>query len=541
MKRPALGPSFGLGFARRLLLLAALGPTVLIACKRAPAPLPPAAAPAAKAPADARLTAVRGAVEIERAGKITVATAQAALFAGDLLRTGAASDARLAFANGQTVHLRERALLRLGRDAGSSLELAIIVGEADVEGAGGLQIATPHGPVRLAPGGRLRVKALSDRTHYEVMVGRASMAEGDAGALTLTPGDGLSIAIGGSVLERYHVQLGATEVEQVESGEADKAGAAATDEAEPNPEPAPEPLDPAEAVPAAVARGRAAGHPGDGIDVTLSAGETATVHSEIRAPAVVRFRLPEACTAASLRGLPRGATRALPPAEPGFLLARLPPGYLAYQLLCAGKRRARGTITLRGDTGLATLPRRPPRNRLDADGRRYTVLFQNRLPTLALSWPKPPAGPGYVLHILTRGHARTLPSSTPSLELPSGTLPEGEHTLWWSNAAGRRSPTTTLAIRFDNAATTAEIQSPRPRRAGLPPAAGAPPPSTLDVAGTTLPGSRVTVDDTSLPIDAQGRFRAAVALPAADLRALAIRIEHRRSGIHYYLRHLAGR
>jgi hypothetical protein len=384
------------------------------------------------------------------------------------------------------------------------------------------------------------------------MVGRADISEGDAGAVTLAPGDGLAIAIGGSVLERYHVQLGPTELEALEPVEAvaPTEPTAEPPAAEPTAEPpssaptlAADLGSPESATAAAAATRAPAGHPPAGIDVTLAAGETAIVHNEIRAPATVRFRLPAGCAAssASLRGLPSNARKGLradPDADPAALLARLPPGYYAYRLLCDGKPRARGSLTIRGDTGLATLPRRPPRNRLDADGRRYTVLFQNLLPSFSLSWPHAPRATAYVLHIESGGHARTLDARRPALELRSGQVPEGEHTFWWSTAADRRSARTTLIVRFDNAAVAAEIQSPRPRKTGI---AAAGPGPTIDVAGTTLPGSRVTVDERNLPIDGQGRFRAEVALPPADLRALAIRIEHRRSGVHYYLRRIAGR
>jgi hypothetical protein len=534
MSARRISPRFG---AAPLVLAALLGlaaPVALSGCKRAPV-----AAPAIRS--DARLTAWRGAVEIDRAGTIIPASKDAPLLAGDLVRTGAGAEARLGFDNGQTVRLGERALLRLGRDPASSLELTVIVGQADVEGAPKtapgdhprpLQIVTPSGPVRLAPGGRLRVKALSDRTHYELMVGQASLTGADAALVTLVPGDGLSIAIGGSVLERYHIQLGASEVETIEASDPDKSTAAADEDSPAEPAGAGSPGNEAAVAPTS-----------NGIDVTISAGETATVHSEGRAAALVRFRLPVDCPASTaiLRGLPRDPRKTLTTADAGFVSARLPPGYFAYRLICAGRQRARGTLTIRSDTGLATLPRRPPRNRLDADGRRYTVLFQNLLPTFELSWPHAPTATTYVLHVQTRGRAHTWPSSAPALELRPGAVAEGEHTWWWSTADGRRSATTTLTLKFDNAALAAEIQSPRPQQAGLPDPISGSVPAALEVAGTTLPGSRVTVDDVGLPLDAQGRFRAEIPLPAADRRALAIRIEHRRTGVHYYLRRLAGR
>jgi hypothetical protein len=516
-----------------LCLLAAGAAPLLGGCKRAAQPAPPAKTEIATA--EARLRSWTGTVEIERAGAITPATAEAPLHAGDLVRTAAESDAHLAFASGQTVHLGPRTLLRLGRDASSSLELTVIVGQADVEGAAsgtGLQIASPGGPLRLTPGSKLRIKAQPDRTRYEVLVGRASLTGGDGGEVALRSGEGLAIAIGGSVLERYHVQLGPSEVERAEGdpAPATETATAAPDAGPPSQNRGGQASD----------RSATASTPG-AVDLTLPVGETATVHTEGHTTTTIRMRLPADCAApAVLRGLPKAASVASAPDDPASLHVRLPAGQFAYRLLCAGAPSGHGSLTLRTDSAVAPLPRKPPHNRLDADGRRYTVLFQNLLPAFELTWPRPPAAPRYVLNLETAGKTRTLPAPTATLELRSGTLSEGEHTWWWTTPDGRRSPTTTLAIKFDNATIAAEIQTPRPRASAASPGDELPP-GSLDVAGTTLPGSRVTVDDQILPVDAQGRFRAAVPAPADGRRALSIRIEHRRTGIQYYLRRISAR
>jgi hypothetical protein len=110
-------------------------------------------------------------------------------------------------------------------------------------------------------------------------------------------------------------------------------------------------------------------------------------------------------------------------------------------------------------------------------------------------------------------------------------LTEGEHSFWFTTADGEPSPTTQVAIRFDNGATAAQILAPTDNNSD----AG----DTVEVTGVALIGSTVAVGSTPLPTDEQGRFHGRV--PAPDARALAIRLQHPASGIHYYIRHLRAR
>src|SRR5690606_36032032 len=61
--------------------------------------------------------------------------------------------------------------------------------------------------------------------------------------------------------------------------------------------------------------------------------------------------------------------------------------------------RARGTIRVMRDDGTRPLPTRPPENVVDADGRRYTVLYQNRLPEITFRWPRTAGSGPFVLHL----------------------------------------------------------------------------------------------------------------------------------------------
>jgi hypothetical protein len=169
---------------------------------------------------------------------------------------------------------------------------------------------------------------------------------------------------------------------------------------------------------------------------------------------------------------------------------------------------------------------------IDADGRHYTVLFQTRLPLLTLAWPAAPAGEGHLeLHVASSDGERVIPAATPRRPLPSGTLREGTYTLWYRTADGKQSPKTAVSVRFDNAAPTAQFF--RAARGGEKAAARA-----IAVDGVTVDGARVSVGGQPIAVDAHGRFRTE-ATPLAGDDAVAVRLEHPRTGIHYYVRRRA--
>ena len=167
---------------------------------------------------------------------------------------------------------------------------------------------------------------------------------------------------------------------------------------------------------------------------------------------------------------------------------------------------------------------------LDADGRRYTVLFQSRLPALTMGWAAAPAGAGAMsLHVESPAGKQTFPSPTASRQLASGALAEGSYVWWYQTADGRTSPKTTVTIRFDNAAPTAQFF---PKRSGAEPAA----PGLVAVDGVTIDGAKVSAGGRSLTVDERGRFQGTVA-PLSGDDAVIVRLEHPRTGIHYYVRH----
>ena len=51
---------------------------------------------------------------------------------------------------------------------------------------------------------------------------------------------------------------------------------------------------------------------------------------------------------------------------------------------------ARGTVRVERDAGTSQLPARAPTSLVDADGRGYTVYYQNQLPEVRVRWPNAP-------------------------------------------------------------------------------------------------------------------------------------------------------
>jgi hypothetical protein len=251
-----------------------------------------------------------------------------------------------------------------------------------------------------------------------------------------------------------------------------------------------------------------------------------------RPPTALGFTVEGRCPGAAVLRIGPGGPKAQETAGERRVAAVLSRGTHRYTLSCPepngelGPRFAEGTVTVLADAGSRQLPRSAPVSQLDADGRRYTVLYQTLLPKISVRWPNAPAAPSYSLSVRSGSAARTYSSKTPSHTLAAGALAEGDHTLVFE-ANGTRSKATSLSIRFDNAAPTASIAS--PANGGF--SAG----SSVLVSGAALPGFNVSVGGKELAQDRQSRFSEEVVAPAGQ-RALVIRFSQPGRGVHYYLR-----
>ncbi len=437
---------------------------------------------------------------------------------GDLVRTGQRSSARVRVEGAGVIRMGDNTRLRFRQGMlPRSSEVGVEVGMAELESDAEMLVYTGAGRSRIAAGSRVQVRADAQGTRFDVLVGRAILV-GKDGEEIVEAGQVVRIRVGSAVVERLDVTIGQATVEV----SAAQAQAAAPDAGRPAtpPEAAPQ-----VGKPSAEGSKASEGAERQRADVTIAAGESATLHAG-GSTLNVRVRFDHLCPGngtidVGRRGRIDGS---------GSAVLTLRTGKLAYRLRCAGDQKVRSAVlTLKPDSGNVPLPKRASANTLEADGRRYTVLYQTRAPALVLTWPTAPAGTTELdLHLLGAGGDRTMHTATARQTLPSGALSEGIYTWWYTTRDGKSSPRTGLQLRFDNTAPTAQFF-----RTG-----GEATPGTIAIDGVTVPGHQVSSGGIPLPVDEHGRFRGMLA-PLAGDDAVAVRVESAPTGVHYYVRRTA--
>ena len=155
--------------------------------------------------------------------------------------------------------------------------------------------------------------------------------------------------------------------------------------------------------------------------------------------------------------------------------------------------------------------------------------YQNLLPTVSFVWPDAPRGDLFTLIVRKSGHEASYQVTEPQYVLRGEALSEGEYTFWFLDGRGGTSKTGTLRLSFDNTARSAYLSSPAE--------GSAPQGDRVLIAGTALARSDVSVDGRAIVTDGAGRFRFEARVEPGQ-RAVAVRIAHPASGVHYYLRRL---
>lgn len=269
--------------------------------------------------------------------------------------------------------------------------------------------------------------------------------------------------------------------------------------------------------------------------LSLPAGASATVHDP-SPPAAIRLGL-GTCEGEALVEVGPARRPTFRAFGKGSLNIPLRVGSNPYTVRCVvdgkpQKSAASGRFTLRRDAGRGRLPTKPSRSLVDTDGRKYTLLYQNHLPIVIVKWPRAPVAQGYTLNHQVNGVTKKYPVGRPSFTLESGQVDEGVHKLWYeAKGPANISATTTLTIRYDNAASGVNLREPAPKA----PITG----ESVRVSGVVLKDWKVSVMGKPVPLDGQYRFAADVPVPK-DLNAIWIKLTHPRSGVHYYLRKAGG-
>ena len=440
---------------------------------------------------------------------------------GDGLRTGPRATARLTLSRGGKLLVKSDTTLRFLRslpEEPNAQSIEVSTGELTVEtGEIDLGVRTPRGVVKLAAQSVVKVRAQPDKVRFDVEVGRAEYASPTA-SQRARAGGGFELDVLPVAVERPATPQ--------PSAAGDATGA-----------PVPSPLLPAPEETGPLLKELQFQDAPAQVSVALAAGESATIHDP-SPPTDLRLTSARCPGQAALElDLGNGRFDALRVRGSGELRARVPAGNYRYRVRCIRAGRLDGTAVSSGrlsvirDAAVRPLPRKPVSITADADGRNYTVSFQNRLPTITLRWPEAPKASIYTLRVLPeREPPFEVRAKQPSITLAAGRLGEGQHRFEFS-CEGARSEQGSIGVTFDYRARTAYLTSPVDGQARTSA-------SSARFAGGTLIGSTVSIQGSAVKLDAQGRFAAEVPLPSEGA-GLALRVMHPSTGIHYYVRHLA--
>ena len=397
------------------------------------------------------------------------------LVPGAKLRLGAGTTAKLV-ANGVTVAMAGGSRAAIGEDLDVGLELGVATTSVDVAGNGKVGV----------PGGRVAIEGSEDGP------GKARLDVNRRGETKIAVLDGTAKLFGTGGAE-LAMKTG-------ESASLEKAGA----------------IHQTAKIP-------------DYYDLKVMIGETPTftVHDP-KGRTALQFAFNGKC--------PSGGTIEMDN-DPRFRTARISagkvaanilaePGAYSYRLVCAGGGAvASGRLVVRRDAGTRRLPKDPPVNPIDADGRTYRISYQSLIPNVKIKIAG--AAKRFKLHLATGGSEETFESTKPAFTIDGKKLKEATYTYWVDRDGVRQDKASTLIINFDQTAPQVYIELPQN---------GKPFGADVLVKGAVLPGWTAKVDVVEIPIDKRTRRFNATVQPPRGAQALAIRLSHPQRGVRFYLR-----
>lgn len=269
----------------------------------------------------------------------------------------------------------------------------------------------------------------------------------------------------------------------------------------------------------------------DYANLGVRAGESFVVHAP-EVPVAIAFDASHKCKGEVALEVATGpGTKRQRGQGTGSANLLFPAGTRGYTARCVdakglGPIVARGSVQVMQDAGTRKLPPRAPTSEVEADGRTYSVYYQNQLPDIRIRWPNPPKAAQFTLEI----DGKAQPLEQPEHVFRSGALRDGTHRLAFVSGE-RRSRTTTVEVSFDNTAPTASLSAPNDRSFS--------PGSSVMIEGVVLPSWKVSVEGGTITMEGAERFVGQVATSAAK-PDVAVRLTHPRLGTHYYLRRAAG-
>jgi hypothetical protein len=377
-----------------------------------------------------------------RQGEWESATVGAEFRMGDAVRSQEESGANLALGTRARLTLGERSLVRfLARSRSDQTGIDVEVGEAVLETASQtFRIDSVVGAVVLEPNTRLFLSKSKRGVRLEVKLGKVHFESRRLPTPSAVKGQGLEVSVGGVLLEQYQVDA-AHPVPSARPGlDSDPSGTV------PDPSAAPDRDRADQNGPSLIfAHVR-----GPGASRRLERGEVVPLpegRNSIEANTVLKV---DASTRVRVE---RGNEWA--ELGSGEYVVGRPGGSLVEEVRGATRPERRTTAAGGRGARAAGAPIVPtaPLTPVDTDGRRYTVFYQSRLPTIQVAWSAAPRADYYTLHV----DSRTIQTTTPYYAFSEGDLAEGTHSVVFEALTDppRRSNATTIVVTPDHALPTA--------------------------------------------------------------------------------------
>lgn len=430
---------------------------------------------------------------------------------GEGLRTGAQSSAELALLPSGSAHVAPHSIVRfmVTPPRSPAPHVALEVGEVEIAAEQiDLEVHTPRALAQVTRGSKLKLTMRDGRETFDLVVGRVVLAHAGVKRV-LQPAKPLVVTELNQVVAADVVP----ETHAANHDESRRAPPSVTDAGEQRASPQ---------VPHDAGIPTVSPTP-SATALRLTALESATLHVS---SAPVDVFLPAIDCSQPVQLRIDGKVFAI--AAPGIAV-QLAVGTHQARMTCGDGNRRDARLVVKRDPARLELPKRAQSVRVEADGRRYTVRYQNLLPDLTFVWPGETEPGDFTLLVRTGKRQLERALDRPEYMLTGAALGEGEHKFWFRDGGGRSSKPTTLRLEFDNTARSAYLSLP---------VEGSPSDQEpLTVEGAALVASRVAVEGRAAPVDTQGRFREKIQL-APGQRAVSVRVEHPSSGIHYYLRRL---
>jgi hypothetical protein len=429
---------------------------------------------------------------------------------GDGLRTAAQASAEVKIEAGPLLKVKPSTVLRFRGRAAESAQVSLSQGEVSIFTAEDpVLFETAAGILRVAPYSRTVLRRDARETRLEVVFGRAELQWESANARILTAGQ-LAVFVEASGRTLFPMDL--------------RASARDSDKSETRDAGADRPVTDVKAPPSSEVGGDlpAQNHVSM-VDVILSPEASVTV-LDGWPPTQIGFVRQASCPERTELAIERGG-RFVPTGASSYAF---PVGPTRYRLTCGARQVAGGVVRVIKDPGHQKLVAPGPANVVDADGRTYSVLYQTAFPEIRVRWPSMAADTVSTLFIQGSAGVRQFNVKGNQFVLPPASLSEGEQQLWFEQAdSNRRSRTTKLSLRFDNATPLARLNENN--------FVSVDEGGKAHVSGVVVEGAKVVVRGARVPVDGAGRFEASVARAPGE-RGFVIAVSVPRRGVFHYVR-----